>query len=57
MYSTPRVGVIKENELIYYESNRQSLENFIKHERYITFTEMTSITYIHIDLRECFLSD
>lgn len=42
VYSTPKIGVIKENELIYYESNKQSLEEFVKHERYLTFAEITS---------------
>ena len=39
---TPRVLAVKENELFFHESINQSLENFIRTERFLTFPEITS---------------
>lgn len=39
--NTPTIGVIKENEFFRFDINQQELVNFVKSERFLTFTEIT----------------
>ncbi len=42
------IAAIKENELIFFEKNTRSMEEFIRNERFLTFPEITLTNFHHL---------
>jgi hypothetical protein len=41
VHVTPKVGVVKDNDLIFHDPNECSMERFIQLEKFLTFVELT----------------